>query len=122
MDGRPDADIDGLGIGNMRQLRQCHTAGIAADQNVHLVVSGQLLDRRDTLLRIFGFVGDDDLELASEQAALRVDFLNGHLGGVLRVASDLKLDRGRDALLGYGDRRDASCSEGDQARRREPER
>jgi hypothetical protein len=45
----------------MRQLRQGHTAGVAADQNVDLVVRGQLLDGGDTLLRIFGFVGDDDL-------------------------------------------------------------
>jgi len=74
----------------MRQLRQRDAAGIAANHHIDLFVGGELLDRRDSLLGVFRFVGNDDFQLSSEQPALGVDFIGRHLGCVLGVAPHLK--------------------------------
>ena len=105
--GRADAEIDRLRVGNVRQLGECDAAGVTADQHIDLVVGGELLDRGDALFRIFGLVRNHHFQLAADESAFAVDVLDGHLDGILRIAADLKLDRGRDAdldgLLG-GDR------------------
>ena len=103
---RADPEIDCLRIGNVRQLGQRDAAGVTADQHIDLVVGCEFLDRSDTLFGILGFVSGNHFELPADESAFAVDVLDRHLDGVLRVAADLKLDRGRnadlDGLLGRG--------------------
>jgi hypothetical protein len=77
--GGTHAKIENLGTGDMRQLSQCHTAGIATDQYVHFLVGDQLLDRGYSDFWIFGFVRHDQFKLAAIDAALGIDLVHRNL-------------------------------------------
>ena len=111
--GRADAEEDGLGANDVRQLAERDAAVVAAEQHVDVILAGQLVDGGDAHLRPVGrglaLIGDDHLELAPHDAALGVDLVDGELGRVDGVAPDLELDRRVDAdddrlLLGAGRR------------------
>ncbi len=96
---RTNAKIDCLCSRDVRELRQRHAAGVAANQDVDFFFSRQLADGVDPGFGILGFVGDNHFQFTPEDAAFGVDILDRHFHGFLGVAAHLQLNCRGDADL-----------------------
>src|SRR5260370_38649136 len=89
-----------------------------ADDRQRLVLLDELLRLGDGDPGFHAVLGDE-LELAAEHAALAVDLLHGHLGGVLAMEAELAEETGErsewpdldDVRLRLGDGREADGAE-----------
>ena len=79
----------------MWHLRQRDAAGVATDQNIDFFIGEELTNRANAGFRVLGFIRNDELHLATEDAALLVDLVDGHFDGSDGVTTYLQLHRSR---------------------------
>ena len=80
----------------MRQLSQCHTAGVAAYQQIHFFIGSQLFDSADAGFGVFGLVCRHEFKLAAQHTAFFINFVDRHLDSSQSVSADLQLNGGRN--------------------------